>query len=567
MSLRFRLPRLTPRRRRPRQPGVVRPPTLALARRHPAVTAMVLAVLMTGLVFAIPAVYSLAFPPALNCGPGMVIAGSPPSCVGVSLGFGQFTAKDPARLRALEHQVQGIDEKVQRYYVSVVLLLDLSPVAGTDTVDYPSLYPNIEGAITAAWQADNTSAFGTTPAVKLYLANMGSRYRWWREAVSQILANRAARHITSVVGLGQSTTQTRSAAALLGSAAHLPVIGATVTGDSMNLKPATSSRNQYFFRVSPPNSAEVRGIAQYVSTALHLKPPTAVVIEDTPGDAYESTLAAVAPGALKAVGLTVYKPLQYESGGEPPGESRETYLGNAFSEMQDNLCQLNPSLVFFAGRGEDLDAFARSWADERGCQQAGAPPLRIVSGDDAAAVVGDPVVRRAIQQGRITLTYITLANADMWGGTCTGAKTDFDEFLAAFTGQKAGCGADAMPGSPRFRSADLANGQAVPTHDAVLVAVKAARGAQGNAPVQSQLVAVANPESQLNSLINFRCTTMLGGADGFISFGTDHNPIDHPLPIVQLSGSGRVVFNDLTWPDGGPVLNLPARGAGCGLNG
>jgi hypothetical protein len=101
----------------------------------------------------------------------------------------------------------------------------------------------------------------------------------------------------------------------------------------------------------------------------------------------------------------------------------------------------------------------------------------------------------------------------------------------------------------------------------VLAAVKAARQAQGNLSVRTELVAVANPKSQLSWLINFRCTTMLGGADGYVDFGPDGNPRDHPLPIVALAGSGQVRFLDLTWPDGGPVLHLPARGGGCGLGG
>lgn len=566
MSSRARPLRFARPRRRPRHPGVVRPPTLGLVRKHPVFATTALVTLVACLAFGARAAYPRVFPPAIKCGPGMVIAGSPPSCVGVSLGFGPFTAKDPARLRALQGQIQSIDQKVHGYYISVVLLLDLSPVAGIDTIDYSSLYPNIEGAITALWQADSSGAFGTTPRVKLYLGNMGSRYRGWPRAVQQILANRATQHITSVVGLGQSQDATRAASGQLGSAAHLPVIGATVTGDSMNRLPKTNARNKYFFRISPPNSAEVHGIAQYV-TKTWPKPSTAVVIQDVPGDTYESTLAASAPKALKKAGLTVYKALPYESGGAPPGEARETYLENAFSQMQNNLCQLDPSLVFFAGRGHDLDAFARSWAAERGCQRAGASPLRIVSGDDAADVVRDKAVRNAIRRGQITLTYSTLANADMWGDTCTGAKINYDQFLAAFTGQNAACGAEAAQGSPHFPTADLANGQAVPTHDAVITAVKAARDTQGKVPIQNQLVANANPESQLNSLMNFRCTTMLGGAGGFVSFGPDGNPVDHPVPIVQLNGDGTVSFVKLTWPEGGPVLNRPAHGHGCGPTG
>jgi ABC-type branched-subunit amino acid transport system substrate-binding protein len=533
-------------------------------RKHRIWSGLIAVVLLACVAFAGRAGYRKAFAPPLNCGAGMTIEGWPHSCVGVSLDFTQFTAKDPAKLRKLEHQIGQLDRKVHGYYVSIVLLLDLSPVLSADTVTYASTYSDIEGAITAAWQANNTATFGTSPAVKLYLANMGSLYRSWRESVRQIIMNREAQHITSVVGLGQSTIQTRRAAALLGSAAHLPVIGATVTGDNMNRLPKTNRLNRYFFRVAPPNSDEVRAIADYVPKMVP-KPATALVVEDYPGDAYESTLAQVAPEALRAAGLTVYKPLQYESGGAPAGESREDFLENVFDGMQSNLCQLDPSVVFFAGRGKDLHAFVKSWADERGCQGPGVPALRILSGDDAAEVVKDSTVGTAIRQGLVTVTYGALENPDMWGSQCDGAKVNYDEFLAAFTGKNEPCRALATAGSPRFSPADLDNGHAVPTHDAVLAAVKAARDAQGNLSVRTELAAVANPKSQLSWLINFRCTTMLGGADGYVDFGPDGNPRDHPVPIVALTGSGQVRFLDLTWPDGGPVLHLPARGGGCGL--
>jgi hypothetical protein len=566
MSSITRPSRFTRPRRRPGRSSVVRPPRFARLRLHPGRSAAGLAALLAALAVALPAGYSWAFPPALDCGPGMIIAGSPHSCVGVSLGFGQFTKNDPPKLRGLERRVQGIDDKVHGQYVSVVLLLDLSPVPGIDTVTYSALYPNIEGAVTAALEADHTSDFDTTPQVKLFLGNMGSEYGSWRKAVQQIAANRVAQHITSVVGLGQSTTPTRRAAALLSSRVHLPVIGATVTGDSMNLDPVTHRRIVTFFRVSPPNSMEVRAIAQYVSTRLRPKPPSAVVVEDTPGDDYESTLATATPGALRAAGVRVDMPLLYFSGGKPAGETRETYLGNPFDHMQSNLCRLDPSLVFFAGRGQDLDAFVNSWVDEKGCQQAGAPPLPIFSGDDASAVVKDKIVLNAIKDRRITLTYTTLANTGMWGNTCSGARKNYDQFLADFTGKNAPCAAVPIRQSADFSAAELDNGQAVPTHDAVAAAVKAAREAQGT--VQGQVEAVSNPKSQLNPLLEFTCATMLGGAGGYVSFGSggDHGelgePVDRPVPIVRLNGDGSVTFVDLTWPDGGPMLSLPGKGCG-----
>jgi hypothetical protein len=535
-------------------------PRFASLRRHPFRAAAVLVALLTALAFAAPAAYSRVFPPArpaLDCGPGMVLAGAPHACVGVSLGDRPFTAHDPPPLRQLEQQVQRLDARVHGgTYASIVLLMDMSPLSSTDTITYPSLYPNIEGAITAAWQADSTTAFGTEPKIKLYLGNMGSLYGSWHKAVRQIEAQRARQHITAVVGLGQSTYQTRRAASLLSAQANLPVIGATVTGDTMDTDPLTHHHIATFFRVSPPNSQEVLGIARYVA-GLQPRPSSVAIIKDTiRGDDYISTLARAAPPALRAQGLKVDNALTYFSGDKPADQTREAYLANQFHNMLDSLCHPAPPEIFFAGRGHDLQAFIQTWDQSGGCEGSGADKLNIVSGDDASAGVGDQTVQRAIAQGEISLTYTTLASAGMWNGVscAAGAKSNYERFLAAFTGQSESCGMQSTPGSPQFKITDLNNGQAVPVHDAVLAAVGAAR-ADGSGPDQSE--AMSYPGSQRGYLGGFTCAHMLRGAGGYVSFGPHGDPVDRPVPVVQLHGNGALTTVRVTWPAGGPRLNLP----------
>src|SRR4051794_35721678 len=95
----------------------------------------------------------------------------------------------------------------------------------------------VEGAITAAWRANHTGALGGGLHIKLLLANMGSQYAFWRRTVDEIHKRAKSQHIAAVVGFGQSNIQNRSAAAAISNEAHLPVIGATVTADSMNKGP------------------------------------------------------------------------------------------------------------------------------------------------------------------------------------------------------------------------------------------------------------------------------------------------------------------------------------------
>jgi len=525
-------------------------------RRHPALSVLASLALLAGLTSAGVWSYPLAFPPALTCGAGMTAAGSPAACVGVNLDGTPFTAHDPARMRTLEAQVARIDSDVRGPYSSILLLLDLSPAANVDTITYSALYPNIEGAITAVWRANNTAALGGGRDVKLYLGNMGSRYGSWRQAIGQITANAAAQRISSVIGLGQSTAQTRSAAALLSSEAHLPVIGSTVTGDSMNTNPATGRQIPDFFRVSPPNSVTVAGAAQYIS-GLRPRPATIVIVADTVrGDDYTSTLYQQARRLLPAPGRTV-KVLTYISPASvPPGVTRQRDLDQQFNLLDNRLCEDDPSLVYFAGRGYDLPLFVNSWVQGAACSSV--PRLNLVSGDDASSSIGYSVITNAIAARKMTLAYTSLASPDMWGTACPGsaAKANYDQFWAAFTGNMVPCTRYRLQQNDNatplnFDPADLDSGQAILTHDAAITAIAA---------IRDDSLVLADPESQTGVIHQFACTQALPGAGGWIAFASDGNPTGRPVPVVRVNANGTVTTAALTWPGSAPFLSRPTTG-------
>ncbi|MEU7556201.1 hypothetical protein AB0B01_28395 [Streptomyces sp. NPDC044571] len=536
----------------------VRNPRFGRLRRHPVLSLIAVLAVLTGAVLGGIRAYPVLFPPALSCGAGMTAAGSPSACVGVNLDSTAFTKGEPARMRRLEETVRKSNEAVRGPSTSVVMMLNFSPVADVDSLTYDSLYPNIEGAVAAVWRANNTAAYGSTPGVKLYLANMGSQYGSWREAVNRVKKHAASEHISAVVGLGQSTEQTRQAAAAISAELHIPVIGSTVTGNSMNLDPADPAGKRPIpdmFRVSPTNSDSVIAANQYVSGLRPAVSSVAVVADSVAGDDYTATLAAEAKTRFQAPGRTVTV-LPYTSPRSlTSGAGRQDYLIQQFNLMHANLCQAAPSVVYFAGRGRDLGAFIQNWVQGAPC---GIPQLRILVGDDASEAIRDDAVLAGVASGRVTVAYTALASPDEWGTECPGsdAKRNYDQFWSAFTGRPDPCTKQPLAAQGNvealsFDPADLASGQAMLTHDAAVAAISAARHDEAG---------LKNPGLETGILHQFYCAQMLPGASGWLSFGADGNPVGKPAPIVQLNPDGTTKTVTLTWPNSAPNLSLPQRG-------
>lgn len=489
----------------------------------------------------------------------MTAVGKPLACVGVNLDTTPFTKGEPARMRTLEDMIRTSNGAVKGNSTSIVLMLNLSPVEDVDTLTYESLYPNIEGAMAAVWRANNTAAYGSTPGVKLYLANMGSQYGSWQQAVAAVRKHAEDEHISAVVGLGQSTEQTRQAAAAISAQLHIPVVGSTVTGNSMNLDPSDPAGKRPIpdmFRVSPTNSDSVIAANQYVTGLQPAVTSLAIVADSVADDDYTATLAAEAKTRFQAPDRTVTV-LPYTSPRNlPSGAGRQDYLIQQFNLMHANLCQAAPSVVYFAGRGRDLGAFVQNWVQGTPCGNA---QLRILVGDDASEAIRDDAVLKGVASGRVSVAYTALASSDEWGSECPGsdAKRNYDQFWSAFSGRPDPCTkqplattqSGAVPLS--FNPEDLASGQAMLTHDAAVAAISAARHDEAG---------LKNPGLETGILHQFYCAQMLPGASGWLSFGADGNPVGKPTPIVQLGPDGTTKTVTLTWPSSAPNLSLPQRG-------
>lgn len=487
----------------------------------------------------------LLVPPLFaRCGEGMT-ADANDACVGINLDSAQFRQNEPEHMRELEAAVRANNAAITGNYVSVVLFQDMSPNEGVDTRLYPDLYPDIEGAIAGAWRANHTAAFqGSVPKVKLFLANMGSQYASWSEAVDKISEHAAGNHVVSVIGLGQSMDNTRAAAAKLTAQAHLPVIGATVTGDTMNLTPE-GKLNTGFFRTSPTNTHSVAAAARFIASIEPDPSRVAIVQDNIPGDDYTQTLGSRAVKEMPAAHRFPFT----SPGALPHDVSRTDPLLTQFAYLNQNLCSVAPTVVYFTGRGTDLGPFVQSWT--QGNTPCANGKLTVVTGDDGGSAINEASLRDAVRGGHVRVLFTSLASPDEWG-PCNGSaeQAAYNTFQSVFTGKPGVCNgqsvrADDGAAPLTFSVADLGSGEGILAHDAMMVAVMAARrAANGNADT-----VVRTPLSQIGLIEEMRCQNAVQGASGTIQFSPDQaqygNPVEKPFPVVEIraDGSTATVWN------------------------
>lgn len=520
---------------------VVDRPRFMWARTHPLLAGLVVLALLGGIVVGVRTLVDTLTAPSLSCGAGMTANASSTACVGVDLTESAFSPADPPELTALLSTLRGANDSVSGNYVSIVLLQNMTPNPDVDTETVDDLYPNIEGVITAEWRANHTDAWLTIPPVKIFLANMGSENADWSAAADAIGVNAAANHITSVIGLGQSTEQTREATARLTERYDIPVIGATVTGDNMNTDPNTGASMAGFFRVSPTNDDTVAAAAHYIAGIQPDPTKVAIVYDKVAGDDYTHTLGLA---ALRLMPAAHRFPFMSQSD-LPAGDQRSKDLADKFTTVDQNMCTVSPTVVYFAGRGVDLAAFLQTWIQSATPCANG--QLTVITGDDGAESITSKAVRQVVASGHVSVLFTLLASPDEWSGCApngpnSDVKNNYDQFEAAFTGQPDACTHQPVIETDHaaplaYSATDLDSGQAMLAHDSAAVAITAAR--------RDNTTVVQNPMGQISIIQEMRCTTgRIAGASGWIVFGPDPsnygNPIGKPIPIVTMNASGEV---------------------------
>ncbi|HZN16996.1 MAG TPA: hypothetical protein VFB84_02235 [Micromonosporaceae bacterium] len=471
-----------------------------------------------------------------QCAPGVERRGAGGECVGVTASGFPFWADDSQLANVMDliaKENRAVEQLTDRARVTIAYLISV-PVGESGAGSRSSLRHELEGAYLAQWHHNHNNDGTITddvPLLRLLVANNGNRATHWEPVVDQLIGLADGPHpLLAVVGLGNSLDTTRQAIARL-DAHQIPMVATVITADDMS---TTGKPVQSLVRVAPTNSDEAKAAANH----LRSRARNPLIVHDAnPDDLYTRTLVQAFRGQFGDAGRGI------------PAETYNTKLPgvrSAFVTMMANICQRRPDVIYYAGRGAELEELVKAMAG-RPCRDL---HVDIVTGDSAAHLANRLTGQAADQElvnslrSNITLRYTGLAHPGSW---------------------KAGLGDAFTPGSLSidnscehcfrglFPSEQQDDGRAIMAHDAMLTAITAVQYATGQTDPRQQDPGTYRGEmvQQWNQFHGIRAVP---GASGWISL-YNGLPQHKPIPILELTPDG-VRFITVTSPsaDGRPYV-------------
>jgi ABC-type branched-subunit amino acid transport system substrate-binding protein len=436
-----------------------------------------------------------------SCGDGVTELDG--ECVGVTDGSYVF---DP-RLADLHRRIERANDEIDGKPAVTVALVNSFTPDDTSALGIEEVRHTLQGAVLAQRYANSDEA-GLGLRIRLVLANQGAHQDGWEQVGEQLIdmTDDEDAPLVAVAGMGVSTTRTLRAAQQL-SAAGIPMVGAITTADQLN-----SDAIPGYMRVSPTNADYVQALRQYLSVR---KLTTGILVvdsnSDTPNndDIFTKSLRDDIDAEF-ADGIIKYPP-QYFVGSLA---GRSEIRSSTFRGITSRICAVEPSVVFYAGRQNDLVTLLTAL---RGRVCADLPLTVVTAGSDLGGLTGDAPALRA---AKLTVAYASATDPTGWPRTVPGTPPDFADFLAAFTG--AG-----------FAAGDLADGNAIATHDALFAVTEAValtvQDRTGDDKPTSGDVA--------SSLLNLNGPDCVRGAGGTIGFGDRPDPgrpIGKAIPVLEI---------------------------------
>jgi hypothetical protein len=414
------------------------------------------------------------------------------------------------------------------HYVSIAFVDIMAPRKNVDPVPQDSVRHDLEGAYLAQMAWNHPIGKQPTTLVQLLLADEGSGEANWLDAAHAIEETvKAPDNLVAAVGLGISVENTRKLIKDL-SGHNIAIVAGAITGDSMTRALDDDSPVPGMVRVAQTNTDEASAAVKYLDTDPTIPDsPTVLLVQDqNEGDDFAKTLGSAFVNSIQNDTTRQYKLTS-------PGmfyNSRLSGAGEVLKASADRVCESRADVVYFAGRGNDLQGFLTGLA------------TRSCAADRALTVVGSPDIARqtntqlwAGQDANMTVIFTGLVSAEMWEKDKAAASGVISD---RFSGTCPNCFPTLFPGEK------LDDGTAILSHDAVWtveLAILKLSAANPGVSLTASMVA-----QQLNQL-------KVPGASGWIcAFDKNHNPVNKAIPVMNIDQNGQLTYKALSSATGVP---------------
>jgi hypothetical protein len=273
-------------------------------------------------------------------------------------------------------------------------------------------------------------------------------------------------------------------------------------------------------RASPPNTEYVAAVQAYLRHRPELDSTMTVydTNSDLPYDPGTGTGSDLFTKSLrddfdKGLANLYAFPKQGFAGKSGPTRASP----DLFANITANICAVKPKIVPYAGRVGDFASFLEA-LQSRACPDT---PLTVIATGADFGVLRLRSREAELREKNLTIVYATETDAQGWVRGAPGTPRYFTDFYDEFVGLG-------------FDPADLDEGSAISTHDALLIAATAARLSTGSHPEH----ALPSNVDVLNQLLNLNSLNEVHGASGQLSFssrGADSgNPSNKPVPVIEI---------------------------------
>jgi hypothetical protein len=472
------------------------PPTTRRGRRRARVR---LAAIAMAVVLAAGAVAAVGWNLLNRCDGGVYEVNG--ECVGVT--DGSYVFDD--RLAAVEERILAENERVDAdSHVTLALLTPMIPSA-TGSSTWERIRAQLEGAHVAQLRANDEANW---PKVKLVLAHPGSDQQEWRGVVERLVEMAdGSEHLVGVIGLVPSSRMTQEVMGRL-AAANLPMVGTLVTATGINDVEGQDGKPGHvegFTRVSSTTHDQITVLSDYLGTAT---PRKAMLVYDREDEnlfvsAMRDDFKSIAPTRAN---LSITVESQYDT---------EASLNAQLKTIMGDLCGDGaPDTILYAARAELFDELVVN-VRERNCARD--RTVTVISGSDASVLRAREDLRPndRDENAKTVILYTPLVDPDALRQD--GVK-EFEQLAGQF--EQMG-----------FGTADLADGWAVITHDAMLAAAdaisRAAAGRGGELPSRTDVrFEVGRTDRERNQVRGAGGTFTLDAETG--------NAVGRRLPVIEV---------------------------------